>query len=142
MTGPYDHSVAEIDALSDGERGWIRANLAALAQAGVDVHDPRSLGLHYDQEFLAWSATSASRRPDPNPIINMIGIGLGECLNGLIGTSWAVATDEHGTEVVIHRPANNVILYPPNAVAKRWSDGDVDFIPGFVRQIVDRLATL
>ena len=69
-------------------------------------------------------------------------IGLGECLNGLIGTAWAVATDERGTELVIHRVANNVIMYPPNAVAKRWSDGQVDFVPDFVRNVADRLASL
>jgi hypothetical protein len=133
--------VPDVEPLTDGERGWVRANLDALEAAGVDVHDPRSLGSFYDQEFLAWSALPDDARPDPNPIVNMIGIGLGECLNARIGSSWMIAAYPTA-ELVIHRAANNVVIHPPNMVGKRWSDGTVGFLPDLVDAVVERLAAL
>lgn len=138
----YDPRVTEIAPLTGAERDWIDANLIALADEGVDVRDSRSVGSYYDQEFLAWSVTSEDKRPNPNPIINKIGIGLGACLNNVIGTTWAIAAEESGKELVVYRLANNVLIYPPNAVAKRWLDGHVGFVSDFVRGVIDRLAAL
>jgi hypothetical protein len=136
----YDLRVTAIEELTDDEHEWIQANLAAIAVAGVDVHDPESLGRFNDMKYAEWVATG--RKSDPNPTINMIGIGLGECLNQLIGTAWVVANEASGGELAIHRAASNVLMYPPNAVGKRWSDQEPGFIPGFVGAIVERIQQL
>ncbi len=135
----YDLRVTGIEELGDGERGWIRENLAALSAAGIDVYDPVSLSRFNDARYAEWKSGA---RADPNPSINMVGIGLGECLNRLIGTGWVVANEENSCELAIRRVANDVLMYPPNAVGKRWSDGEIDFIPGFVGAIVERLQHL
>ncbi len=34
---------------------------------------------------------------------------------------WVVASDEHGTEVAVVGQPGDILIYPMNAVAKRWT---------------------
>lgn len=131
--------MATIEELNEGELTWVDANLTGLRKAGVDVEDPESLGRFFDGALTDWQALPEQDRPDPNPVINMLGVGLGQCVIGRSDLRWVIATDEHSTELALHRARNDILIYPANAVAKRWVDGEVGFMPGFVVGITSTL---
>ncbi|HEY7226342.1 MAG TPA: DUF3806 domain-containing protein [Micromonosporaceae bacterium] len=134
--------MATIEDLTNAEQSWVDANLAILREAGVDVADPASLGAFYDQLLADWLTRPEQDRSDPNSLINMIGIGLGQCIVDRCGLRWVVATDDGGTELALHRIANNVLVYPANAVAKRWVARSSGFIPAFVDATTSRVEGL
>jgi hypothetical protein len=131
---------AHIEAPNQAELDWIGEHLRVLAEAGVDIGDPRQLGARYDALLADWLSMPEPDRPDPNPMINLMGLGLGEHIARRSGLSWVVASDEHGTEIALHGRVGDVLIYPTNAVAKRWVAGEVGFLPGFVEQVLQSVA--
>jgi Domain of unknown function (DUF3806) len=134
--------MATIEELNECERSWVESLLDALREAGVDVTDPASLGGFFDDALAAWRARPERDRPDPNPLINLIGAGLGQHLADRCGLRWVIAGDEHGTELALHRADNDILLFPANAVAKRWVDGTAGFIPPFVADVATQISGL
>ena len=58
-----------------------------------------------------------------------------------LGLAWVVATDEHGTEIAVHGEPGDVLIYPTNLVAKRWTSGEDRFIePLFAAMRADLIA--
>jgi Domain of unknown function (DUF3806) len=49
--------------------------------------------------------------------------------------SWVVATDEHGTEIALHEQPGQILIYPTNLVAKRWTAVEDAFIANVFVQI-------
>ena len=127
--------MATIEELNEGERDWVDARVGALRQVGVDARDAESLGQFYDRALADWLATPEGDRPDPNALVNMIGVGLGECILGRVDLRWVIATDEFGTELALHREGNEVLVYPPTMVGKRWSERTSGFIPDLVDEV-------
>jgi hypothetical protein len=134
--------VAAIEELSADERAWIDAHLVGMREANVDVNDPASLGALFDEALAAWYAQPEQDRPDPNPLINSLGVGLGQCIVARTDLRWVIATDENGTDLALHRIANDVLVFPANAVAKRWSARVSGFIPAFVDELTSALDEL
>jgi hypothetical protein len=73
---------------------------------------------------------------DANAMINTIGLGFGQRLVDDLGMRWVIATDSYGTEMAVHHPFQDTLLYPANLVAKRWESRQ----SGFLRPIYDDLA--
>lgn len=128
------------DPLTPAERTWLQSNLAWLAEQGVDVGGAASLGNCYDRLWAAWAAQPDDARDDPNVLINAVGVGLGEHLRRSLGLAWMTVTDEYGTDLALFGDAGKVTLFPPNAVAKRWADGQTGWIPGFVEAVRQSVA--
>ncbi|WP_144996206.1 DUF3806 domain-containing protein [Polystyrenella longa] len=64
--------------------------------------------------------------------INAFGIAFGQCLIEELGFDWVVASDEHGTEMAVHRKQNDAVVFPLNLVAKRYVNGETEFfVPVF-----------
>lgn len=63
-----------------------------------------------------------------------MGIGLGEYLARAAGLSWTVSTDEYGTELALHGQPGDILMFPLNAVSKRWAEGTIGFIVDFAGQ--------
>jgi Domain of unknown function (DUF3806) len=53
-------------------------------------------------------------------------------------TAPVVVSDEHGTEMAVHREAGDVLVFPANLVAKRWETRHT----GFLRPLYDQVAEL
>ncbi|GLZ41766.1 DUF3806 domain-containing protein [Actinokineospora sp. NBRC 105648] len=115
------------------------ATLVALGDLGVDVADVEQLGALYDSQLGEWGVGGEHFGLDPNPTINLIGIGLGEHLVRRCGLRWVVATDEQGAEIAVHGAPGDVLIYPTNVVAKRWVARERGFLPGFADQIAQRV---
>ena len=108
----------DIAEMNQAERDWIASLTAPLAGVAAD---PQQLSDHFEAQRAAWFALPDAERPDPHPLINATGAALGDLLAAGLGLRWVVATDEYGTEAAVYREANEVLLYPMNLVAKRWT---------------------
>lgn len=135
----YENS-PKLEPVTEAEERWISDNLALLADAGVDHTDARRLGALYDAQLGEWEPGGENVGQDPNPTINLIGLGLGEHLVRRAGLRWVVATDETGSEIAIHGDPGDILVYPTNAVAKRWVTGVYGFLPEFANEIARRIA--
>ncbi len=132
----------QILELNDAEHGWLAENLHELSEAGIDVRYFSSLGEYYDESLRQWTRVVEEDRADPNPVINRIGIGLGQHILEATGLHWVGVTDEYGTDIAIHGQPGNILLYPTNSVAKRWTAGEFGFIPQFVQQSIQTVTRM
>jgi hypothetical protein len=64
---------------------------------------------------------------DPNPVINAFGIAFGQYLVDQLQMTWVVASDQHGTEMAVHGQPGDILVYPPNLVAKRYTARETVF---------------
>jgi hypothetical protein len=124
---------AKLDALSDKEHAWIADNLSrALTMAkkyGGDAEAatrPTLAGL--DGLWSTWTVALRESGQNPNALINMVGVAFGQHLVDELGLSWVIASDEHGTDLAVHGPQGNVLVFPCNLVAKRWQSGESEFV--------------
>ena len=113
------------------EEKWIQANLG-LGQELVRTFAPSSAGApaslrSLDEAFAAWLAQHDPAKEDPNPMINAFGIAFGQHFVDKLHFSWAVVSDEHGTEMAVHGSPGDIIVYPPNFVAKRYTSKATGF---------------
>jgi len=135
-----------ISELNDVERAWVDDNVAAarryVEDAGVPVDgqplDPANLDAAWSFWLDAWPAGEE----DPNPVINALGMALGQYLVDRLGLDWKLVEDEDGTEVAIHGQPGDVLVFPPNLVAKRLKTREVDFFVPVAGEIEQRVAEL
>lgn len=120
-----------VDELNEAERAWIASLLAELHANRVEI-ERDSLSEYFDRLRHGWFATRPRKRPDPNPIINRTGAGLGDLLVRSLGLRWAIVTDEYGTEMAVHGDVGDILLFPMNAVGKRWVDDDRVSLAAFI----------
>jgi hypothetical protein len=133
-----------IEPLSASEMKWLDTNLA-LSRSFVNRHDggtvvegvPTAAAL--DRAWSAWLAewesAPAETREDPNPILNAVGVALGQHLVDVLGLRWAIVTDPYGTEVAVHGEPGEVLLFPPNLVGKRFANRTTGFIAPLLAQV-------
>jgi hypothetical protein len=134
--------VVHVGPLNDAERGWIIEHLDRLHAAGVDERDVRQLGHHFDDLLARWLAVPEPQRSDPNPDINLIGLGVGAHLIGRTGLQWAVVSDDTGTEIALYGQPGDILIYPTNAVAKRWITHEIGFLPDFAERTAQSIARI
>ena len=136
-------AASQVVPVNDAEQSWIAGHLELLHASGIDVADPAALGGLYDELLTRWLSAAPGLRPDPNPNINLLGIGVGEHLRRRTGVlDGAVVVDADGAEIALHGQPGEIIIYPTNAVAKRWTAREVGFLPDFAEQTVDAVARI
>ena len=116
--------------LTSGESEWVAAQLAtaaALARAYTgDSEDPPSLA-RLDATWLAWQRDLSASRPDPNAVVNGLGIAFGKHLATALGLEWAIVTDEFGTDLAVFGEPGAVTFFPANMIAKRVKETEPIF---------------
>lgn len=133
-----------ITQLNAAEQAWVAESLASLPGMGGADGDIVALGAVYDDALRGWTATAAAPegRPDPNDVINRLGIGFGEYVRTHTGLAWVIAGDEYGTELALHGQPGDIVLYPANLVAKRWVAGETGVLPGLAADLIERVAQI
>jgi hypothetical protein len=140
---PAADATVQVVPVSKAEQCWIAGHLELLHTSGIDVAAAAELGDLYDELLTAWLSTSPESRPDPNPDVNLLGIGLGEHLCRRTGVlNWAVVMEEHRAEIALHAQPGDILIYPTNAVAKRWTAHEVGFLPSFAEDMADAVARI
>ena len=133
----------EVEALRDDEADWVQTTVAALAEQDVKDGDIDDLGRHYDELLTGWLRLREADRPDPDTVINQIGLAFGQYVADRTGLSWGVATDPHGVTIVLHRPdgTGRVLLYPTHLVAERWRAHETRILPALARATIASVGT-
>lgn len=126
-----------IEPLNDAEQRWVATELDD-ARRLVDALSPADAGAALTPEVLdrAFKAARASAGQDAdaaNAIINAVGMAFGQYLVEQLGLKWVAVFDDDGSEIaVVGLPGQaDMLIFPPNLVAKRWVDGTTDFL-GYV----------
>jgi hypothetical protein len=131
-----------LEPLTTAEVDWVRSSIAELAEQDVRLGDIDDLGRHYDEMLNAWVRLNESQRPDPNAIINQIGLAFGQYVADQARLDWTVATDSHGTEIALHRARGNVLIYPTDLVAKRWAAHERHVLPALARTMIETVSQI
>jgi hypothetical protein len=123
-----------IEPLNDAEQRWITAELGN-ARALVDSVSPDDAGsalspIVLDRAFKAARLSAGVDANAANAIINAIGMAFGQYLVDQLGFSWVAVFDKDGSEIaVVALPGQaDMLVFPPNLVAKRWASGTTDFL--------------
>lgn len=112
-------------------------HLQFTTDMNVDLDDASAIGLLYDALLSGWSEAPMESRNDPNVLINVLGTAFGEHLVRRTPMRWVVASDSFGTELAVHDAATDALVYPANAIAKRWTNAE----PGsFISAMSDEIA--
>lgn len=113
-----NQNAAQISRLNQSEFDWIAQLLSSLDRLQVKLSSS-SISHFFAQQHKIWDLKP--NKSDPNTLINMIGAGLGELLCAEFGMEWKIVSDEHGTELAVVGQPGNIVVFPMNAVAKRWT---------------------
>ena len=120
----------KVEPLSQDELGWRDNQLqvaALIAERYTEASEnPPSLE-RLDACVEGWLADDESR-VDVNTLVNAVGVAFGAHLARNATLDWVIATDDQGSDLALHGEPGNIILFPANAVAKRVSAGETDFI--------------
>ena len=125
-----------LERLTNDEIDWVRSNIAGLAEQDVTLGDIDDLGRHYDELLAVWLRLSEAQRPDPTTVTTQIGLGFGQYVADHAKLDWAVATDDLGAEIALHRARGNVLFYPTTMVAERWAAHDLGVLPALARHLI------
>jgi hypothetical protein len=138
----------KIETPNQSELEWVQGNLkvaSALVAAYTGKTDEtaapglRDLDEVYARWYEDWVAPAPEHREDPNPYINAVGIAFGQRLVDDLGLRWAVVTDEHGTEIAVHGEPGDILVFPPNLVAKRFERGEIGFLGSVYEEIAQQV---
>ena len=140
----------QINVPTPAETEWVAAHLAvaqALAAAYTGNQDEPLPEPHLlDEIFTAWLAEWQQQPPveraDPNVYINALGLAFGQALVDELGFEWAVVSDERGTEIAVHGEPGDVLVFPPNLVAKRFETNETGFLAPLYADIAERVRML
>lgn len=130
-----DADAGTFSELAAGEAAWLQDLLVALKALSVDV-TPDGLSRFFDEEWLLWHGLPADQRPDPNPVINRVGAGLGVVLGTRLDFWWEVFTDRQGADLALRGEPGAFTLFPMSSVAKRWVEGKLGWIPPYIDSAV------
>lgn len=120
---------SEINA---GEAAWLNGLLEGLRDLDVEV-SPHGLSRYVDGEWRVWNEMVPDQRPDPNPVINRVGAGLGVLISGRLDLEWQVFTDRQGSDLAVRGEPGGVAFFPMSSVAKRWVDGELGWVEPYVQ---------
>lgn len=135
--------------LNAAEQAWLRDN-AALArivaeEAGCSLPesdraiDPGTL----DTAWANWmNHHDPSGDDDGNIYINAFGVAFGSYLVERLGLVWRVVEDEHGTEMAVWAREGDVLIFPPNLVAKRYVSRELRFFAAVAAATEQQVANI
>jgi hypothetical protein len=107
---PAQADAPVLEPLTSAEVDWVRSSIGGLVEQDVRLGDIDDLGRHYDEMLTAWLRLNELQRPDPDAIVNQIGLAFGQYVADRARLDWTVATDEHGTEIALHRASGGVLF--------------------------------
>ncbi|WP_164743583.1 DUF3806 domain-containing protein [Microbacterium sulfonylureivorans] len=108
----------EITDLTEEEADWVAGHVATLERLDVAL-DPVALDAYLER------ARASAGAQDPTPLVNLVGAGVGQILAERLGLRWVTVVDKHGTRPALYGDAKKTVVFPLDAVARRWEGGSV-----------------
>lgn len=136
--------IPKLSKPNNTELDWIANNLAATRELIAEFNDsvaeiePSLL----DSAFAAWLSRHEPDTEDPNPVINAFGIAFGQYLVEQLQLTWTVASDKYGTEMAVHGQPGNILIYPLNLVAKRYTARETGFFVPLFSEFQNQIETV
>jgi uncharacterized protein DUF3806 len=135
----------KVEDPNSSEQTWV----GQMQEAGRLLHEAYigKLGTLPDVQALdalwvKWQSDGDPGRPDPNTVVNALGLCFGQQLVDRLGFRWAVITDKYGTEMGCIAQPGDVTVFPANVTAKRLDKGPSPFFAELFSQIEARLQSL
>ncbi|TVU64856.1 DUF3806 domain-containing protein [Paenarthrobacter nitroguajacolicus] len=131
-----EHEQPVFSELTSEYEEFLAAYVNIAEGSGVDLEDPESVANFYETALATWQASDGQM--DAELYGNAAGVALGELLVRVSPLRWVVAEDSKGRELAVHSDRNNFLVYPLDAVEKRWARGeDGVFIKTFASMVID-----
>ena len=124
--------------LNEAEHAWVASLLAEGERLGMAA-SPESLQDFFNQHRTRWWSLPEGERPDPNPIINVMGAVMGRFLVERGGLEWSLVSDQYGTELATTDMTHSLAVFPVNGVAKRWTGENQTTLPEYLSLILERI---
>jgi len=135
----------KVEDLNPSEVTWV----GQMQEAGRLLHEAYIGKLEtlpdvqaLDALWIKWQSDRDPGRPDPNTVVNALGLCFGQQLVDRLGFRWAVITDQYGTEMGCLAQPGDVTVFPANMTAKRLDKGARPFFSELFSQIEARLLSL
>lgn len=137
---------AKLGPMTEDEKRWMAGQQMRALLLGRAHGDPTSATqpsfAALDRAWVTEGSELRASGGDPNPLIQALGIALGQHLVDHHRLEWVVATDPFGTEVALHGKDGDVLVYPLNLVAKRWQRNEGAFLVKLVAEMDSDIAML
>jgi hypothetical protein len=117
MVDPTPSQLALIHRTADKAVAMARG--FGLSVGTGDLIDPPTL----DTTWANWLITHHRGDDNPNPEINAFGCAFGLYLVERLSLEWKFVTDDQGTSLAIWGKLGDILVFPPNLVAKRYAAG-------------------
>ena len=130
----------KIESPNEAELRWLDQNLIRLRKFAKKPADHRFTIAELDAVYRDW--VSSRGEEDPNPMINSFGTAFGQRLVEDLSMAWSVVTDEHGTDMAVCGQPGDVLVFPPNLVAKRFVAKEVGFFESLYGVMVREIQEL
>ncbi len=95
-----------------------------------------------DAIWVKWQSDQGAERPNPNMVVNALGLCFGQHLVERLGFRWAVITDKYGTEMGCIAQPGDITVFPANLTAKRIEKGAGPFFAGLFAEMDARVQAL
>lgn len=116
----------KIESPNAAEVRWLDDCHKSLCQFAGKTAGHRFSPEELDIAYRDWMS-GKKEDEDPNSMINAFGSAFGQLFVDRLKMAWSVVTDEHGTEMAVCGQPGNVLIFPPNFVAKRFVANEVGF---------------
>ncbi|WGM20701.1 DUF3806 domain-containing protein [Paenarthrobacter sp. OM7] len=131
-----EHEQPVFSELTAEHREFIAACVQIAEGSGVDLQNPESVAQFYETALATWQ--SSDGQMDAEPYANAAGVAFGELLVRASPLRWVVAEDSKGRELAVHSERNNFLVYPLDAVEKRWARGEGgEFIKALTHKVIE-----
>lgn len=136
MVNVDEHEKPAISELSAEHEEFIAEYLQIAEGSGVDLADPESVASFYEHAFATWQASGG--QDDAALYGDAAGVAFGELLVRVSPLRWVIAEDSKGRELAVHTERNNFLVYPLDAVEKRWARGeDGLFVKALTEKVIE-----
>jgi len=116
----------KIESPNDAEVHWLEDSQERLREFAKKSAGHRFTPEELDAVYRDWMSVKKEGE-DPNAMINAFGFAFGQLFVDRLKMAWSVVSDEHGTEMAVCGQPGNVLIFPPNFVAKRFVAKEVGF---------------
>ncbi len=131
-----EHEQPVFSELPPEHEAFLSTYVQIAEGSGVDLEDPDSVAGFYQTALETWQASGG--QTDAELYRNAAGVAFGDLLVRTSPLRWVVAEDSRGRELAVYSDRTNFLMYPLDAVEKRWDRGeDGEFIKALAVKVID-----
>lgn len=130
VTNDPDPQVRDLTSQEEARLQTSREGLTKLATGlglALPQDDDERLAL-CDELIRWWHREPQEQRIDPNVLVSVVGIAMGDVLAREFGLVWKIITDAFGTDLGLWRAKGQIVVSPTNSIAKHFAEESDGFV--------------